>query len=97
MAIVTAFFSNVCEHTVAAQPRMIELTPYVPMVKMHMAMYRPAVVSVAGAIAKPTMARPLQAEMCQVRSLYLPELSETRMEKAPAMRYGGQVRTRPIV
>ena len=34
IAMVTAFFSTVWEHTVAAQPRMIELTPYVPIVKM---------------------------------------------------------------
>lgn len=37
MAIATAFFSIVCEHTVAAHPKTIELTPYVPMVKTHMA------------------------------------------------------------
>lgn len=32
MAMTTAFFSGVCEHTVLAHPRMSELTPYVPSV-----------------------------------------------------------------
>jgi hypothetical protein len=34
MAMVTARFSAVCEQTVAAQPRIIEFTPYVPIVKI---------------------------------------------------------------
>lgn len=37
IAITTAFFSGVCEHTVLAHPRTSELTPYVPSVNTTMA------------------------------------------------------------
>lgn len=39
------------------------------------------------------MAIALQTVMCQVRSLYLPDVRETTMVKIPASKYGGQVRT----
>lgn len=37
MAMTTAFFSGVCEHTVLAHPRISEFTPYVPSVNTIMA------------------------------------------------------------
>lgn len=43
MEMETAFFSLVCEQTLPHQPRIRELTPYVPMVKIIMLTYLPAV------------------------------------------------------
>lgn len=91
IAIVTAFFSIVCEQTVAAHPRMIELTPYVPRQKIHMATYRPAVLVSAGAKAKPRIATALQPTMCHDRSFHRPEVQETNRVPKPAIKYGGQV------
>ena len=76
---------------------MTELTEYAPIAKMKQATYLAAVLSVAAATAKPTMAIPRPAVMCHVRSWYLPELQPKAMPAAPAKMKGGQVRTRVMV
>lgn len=63
-----------------------ELTPYVPMVKITMETYRPAKFIVAAAEMKPTTATALDAVICHVRSLNLPDDQDTAMVTAPAMR-----------
>jgi hypothetical protein len=62
-----------------------------------MATYRTGVFRVAGARANPTIATALLTVICQVRSFHLPELHETASVAIPASKYGGQVRTRPMV
>ena len=59
--------------------------------------YRTPIGLEVAAMTKPTIATDLEAVMCQVRSLNLPDNQDTRIVLAPAMRYGGQVRTRVIV
>lgn len=73
------------------------LTPYVPIVNTTIEVYLPTILSVAAAAIKPTTATALDAVMCQVLSLNLPEDQDTRMVTAPAIRYGGQVKTNVIV
>jgi hypothetical protein len=60
---------------------------------MIMDTYRPAVLvgGKAGARTNPRMATILQPVMCQVRSLYFPEVHETKRVPKPATKYGGQV------
>jgi hypothetical protein len=84
--IATAFFSGVCPHVEPHHPRISELTPYVPMVKMTIAVYRPATLMGAEATRKPTTATHLEMVMCHVRSLNLPEDHETAIVTAPAIR-----------
>lgn len=84
--IATAFFSFVCPQTLPHHPRIKELTPYVPIVKITMLVYRPAVSRVAAAATNPIVATVLERVMCHVRSLNLPEDQETRIVIAPAMR-----------
>lgn len=84
--IATAFFSLVCPQTLPHHPRIKLLTPYVPIVKTTMLVYRPAVSSVAQAAAKPTVATAFEIVMCHVRSLNLPDDQETKIVTAPAIR-----------
>ena len=95
--MATAFFSLVWPQTLPHQPNIKLFTPYVPMVKMTIDTYRPARSRVAAAAANPTVATALEMVICQVRSLNRPEDQETITVMTPAMRYGGQVRTRVTV
>ena len=52
----------------------------------HIATYRVAVLSVAGARAKPKIANALQPVICHVLSLYFPEVRDTTKVKMPAIR-----------
>ena len=49
------------------------------------------------AATNPIVATALEMVMCHVRSLNLPLLHETAIVTAPAIKYGGHVRTRVIV
>ena len=62
-----------------------------------MEIYLPTVFNVAAAATNPTTATALETVMCQVLSLSLPEDHETRIVTAPAIKYGGQVKTNVIV
>lgn len=75
---LTAFFSCVDPSVAETQPRMHELTAYAPDAKRKQEMYRAGVLRVAHEMTKPTMAMPMHAVMCQVRSLYLPDEMPTR-------------------
>jgi hypothetical protein len=68
-----AFFSFVCPQVADTQPRMMELTAYVPMAKTTMAKYRAPVLRVAAARTNPKMATSFAEVICQVRSLNLPD------------------------
>ena len=81
-----AFFSFVCPHTDAHQPRIRELTPQVPIVKTTTATYQPARFKVAKAATKPTVATDLEMVVCQVRSLKCPDDHDTAMVTNPAIR-----------
>ena len=63
------FFSLVCPHVEDTHPRIILLTPYVPIVKTHMAKYLAPTFIVAQPSTNPKIATPLAMVMCQVRSL----------------------------
>jgi hypothetical protein len=80
------FFSLVCPHVEETHPRMMELTPYVPMVKTHMAKYRAPLFRVAQPSTNPKMATSFAMVMCQVRSLKWPEEMAHPTEKIPAIR-----------
>ena len=60
-------------------------------------MSRAGTLKVAQETTNPTNAVPMQAVICQARSLNLPEEIPTRMPKAPDTRYGGHVKTRVTV
>lgn len=68
-----ALRSLVCPQVAETQPRMIELTAYVPIAKTTIAKYLAPVLSVAQARTKPKMATALAMVMCHVRSLNLPD------------------------
>lgn len=53
--------------------------------------------SVTALMTKPTVAIPIIAEMCHVRSLNLPEDMPIAIPTTPATREGGAVRTSVIV
>jgi hypothetical protein len=76
---------------------MMLFTAYVPMEKTNMAKYRTPVFRVEQPRTKPVIAINFATVMCHVRSLYRPEDIDQRIETMPAIRYGGQVRTRVIV
>lgn len=97
IAIVTAFFSGVCPSTCPHHDMQILLTPYVAAVKIIIATYLAATLVVLILKMKPTIAITFETVICQVRSLYLPELQQTRILVKQAKRYGGHVRTRVIV
>lgn len=59
--------------------------------------YRTPVFSVAAQSTKPKIAIDLATVICQVRSLNFPELYEYAIDKNPAIKYGGQVKTNVIV
>lgn len=76
---------------------MILLTPYVPIVNTNIAKYLTPVFKVAQPRTKPAIAINFETVMCHVRSLKRPEEIDQAMDIAPAIRYGGQVRTSVIV
>ena len=92
-----AFFSFVCPHVLATQPRIIELTAYVPILNTTMAKYLAPVFSVAQPSTKPVTATTFATVICHVRSLCLPLLADQSTEMKPAIRYGGHVSTSVIV
>lgn len=69
-----AFFSFVCPQVLLTHPRIILLTAYVPIANTHMAKYLAPVFRLAQPRMKPKMAIAFATEICQVRSLNLPEL-----------------------
>lgn len=91
------FFSRIWPHTLPHRPSMSELTPYVPLQKMIMPAYRPAVFSTDVATMKPATATSVLMVMCQVRSLRRPELHETSMVAMQARRWDGQTRMWPTI
>jgi hypothetical protein len=58
--IATAFSSGVCPHVLPHQPKISELTLYVPMAKMIVATQHPVVPIFAQANAKPKIATALE-------------------------------------
>jgi hypothetical protein len=95
--IAADFFSLVWPQVEPTHPRMRELTAYVPIQNTTMAKYRTPMLSELAPIMNPIMATDFDAVMCQVRSLNFPDSHETRMVDAPAIKYGGHVRTRVMV
>lgn len=67
--------------------------------KMTILRYLPTTLleGITQATTKPIVATALEMVMCHVLSLNLPEDQETAIVTKPAMRYGGQVRTKVIV
>jgi hypothetical protein len=63
------------------------------MVKTHMAKYLAPTFIVAQPSTKPKIATPFAMVMCQVRSLKWPDDIAHATENAPAIKYGGHVRT----
>lgn len=67
------------------------------MVKTTMLKYRMPVLKVVAPTTNPIIATDFEAVMCQVRSLNLPDIHDTKIVEAPAIRYDGQVRTSVIL
>lgn len=65
---------------------MTELTAYAPEANRKQEMYRAGVFSVAQEMTNPTIAMLMHAVICQVLSLYLPEVKPIRIPKAPETR-----------
>jgi hypothetical protein len=76
---------------------MILLMPNENVTKIKIATKRAAMLVVTAGMMKPTMMRDLQIVMCQVRSLYLPEVYDIAIAIPAASRYGGHVSARVVV
>jgi hypothetical protein len=83
---LTDFFSAVDPRVAETQPRIIELTAYAPLANRKQAMYRAGVLRVTQEMMYPTSAIPIQAVICQVRSLNRPEDHPARYPKKPDTR-----------
>jgi hypothetical protein len=69
----------------------------VPTEKTIIAKYRAPILRVAQPRTKPRIATLLAIVMCHVRSLYFPEDHDQYTLIAPAIRYGGHVKTKVMV
>ena len=84
--MAAAFFSVLWPQVEPTQPKINELTAYVPIVKTTMAKYLTPVFITRAPTTKPIMATDFDAVICQVRSFILPEDQDTKSVEAPAIR-----------
>lgn len=76
---------------------MTELTAYALDANKKQDRYRAATFIVAQDMMKPISAAPIHTVMCQVLSLYFPDVKPTTTPNNPEIRYGGHVKTSVMV
>lgn len=76
---------------------MILFTAYVPIENTHIAKYFAPVLRVANPSTKPNTATALATVICQVLSFQRPDDHDQKTEMIPAIKYGGQVKSKVMV